>query len=274
MIDVALLLGVFAGLMAVGLRLWRTLSGPAAGRRRLIARAAVLVALIAPAHLLAAWRLMNHQGFQLVGPLISRVETSARVVALTIDDGPGHAVWEVVRVLDELAVPATFFVNGRALAADLGPARVLVAAGHELGNHTFSHRRMIFRSQQFIRDEIEQTDDLIRDAGHQGPILFRPPHGKKLLALPYYLVRTSRTTVMADVQPDNRPRDAAATVAFVLERTRPGSIVLLHALGVRASRTALPGIVWGLRSRGYRFVTVSELLANGPSPTGPVPPGS
>lgn len=162
------------------------------------------------------------------------------MVALTIDDGPGEAVWQVMHTLDGLGVRATFFVNGRALEEAPDRARALVAAGHEKGNHTFSHRRMIFRSQRFIREEIERTDALIRAAGYDGPILFRPPRSKKLLGLPLYLMRTGRTTVMAEVLPDRRPRDAAAMVAYAVERTRPGSIVLLHALGMPASRDALP----------------------------------
>jgi len=263
MIDFILLLGVFAGLMALGLPFWQRLAGRASSHWQVALRVAVLASVIVPAVLWAAWRLMNRQDFQLMGVLVSRVEATRQVVALTIDDGPGETVWEVMRTLDGLNVRATFFVNGGALSEDPGKARALVSAGHELGNHTFSHQRMIFRSQGFIRDEIERTDALIREAGHQGTILFRPPYGKKLLALPYYLMRTHRTTVMADIQPDSRSRtrDAPAMVRYVLNSTRPGSIVLLHALGIRASHEALPGIVSGLRSRGYRFVTTSQLLA-------------
>lgn len=260
MIDLILLLGGFAAPMAVGLWLWRRLLGPPARRWRWLLRAGVLAVLIVPAGVSGAWRLMNHQEWQLLGGLVARVETSAPLVALTIDDGPGETVWEVMETLGRLGVRATFFVNGRSLEEHPERARALVAAGHELGNHTFSHRRMIFRSQRFTREEIERTDALIRDAGHGGPIWFRPPYGKKLLGLPYYLRRMGRTAVMADVQPDSARRDAARMVAFALERTRPGSIILLHALGVTASRHALPGVVTGLQARGYRFVTVGKLF--------------
>ena len=107
---------------------------------------------------------------------------------------------------------------------------------------------MIFRSQRFIRREVERTDDLIRQAGYAGPIQFRPPYSKKLVALPYYLARTGRTTIMANVQPDSRIRDdPQAIVQNVLDQARPGSIILLHAFGIQASREALPGVVTGLR---------------------------
>lgn len=221
------------------------------------------MAVTVPVVLWGAWRLMNDQEFQLLGTFVSRVEVTSPLVALTIDDGPGESVWELLRTLDAVNVRATFFVNGLALSEDPRKGRALISAGHELGNHTFSHRRMIFRSQGFIGNEIERTDALIQQAGQRGPILFRPPYGKKLLALPYYLMRTRRVSVMADIQPDSRRRlrDAAAMVRYTLDETKPGSIVLLHALGLRASHDAIPGIVAGLRSRGYRFVTTSELLA-------------
>jgi peptidoglycan-N-acetylglucosamine deacetylase len=265
MIDFALLLAVLTAVLSLAFLLWNRLAKHGSNCWRIPLRIAVLASVILPVELVAAWRLMNRQDFQLMAPLVSRVETTRQVVALTIDDGPGKTIQDVMRTLDGLRVRATFFVNGGALSEAPERARALVAAGHEIGNHTFSHQRMIFRSQGFIRDEVERTDTLIRDAGHQGAILFRPPFGKKLLALPYYLKRTHRTTLMADIQPDSLFRDTADMVRYALHNTRPGSVVLLHALGRPASHEAIPGIVHGLRNQGYRFVTASELLAEAPS---------
>ena len=203
---------------------------------------------------------MKSQTFQVVGPLISRVETSESLVAMTLDDGPGEGGAEILSMLGELGIRATFFVQGSSALEHIDIVRALASAGHELGNHTFSHRRMVFRSGEFIRAEVERTDFVIRQAGYPGMIRFRPPYGKKLLALPLYLARTGREAVMADVQPDTHFTDAPSMVAYALERTRPGSIVLLHPWFRPASREALPVIVRGLQDRGYRFVTVSELL--------------
>lgn len=221
-----------------------------------------LVALAVGLRLLARSRTT-----QVLGRLVARVEIVEPLVALTFDDGPDAAY--VDEVLDALAarrVPATFFVTGGELAATPDAGRRLVAAGHELGNHSWSHPRMVLQSPRFVREEIARTDAAIRAAGHHGEIHFRPPFGYKLVVLPWVLSRADRTTVMWDVEPDSYP-DVAATAegiaAHVVERVRPGSIVLLHVWYPtrQTSRDAVPLVVDALHAKRYRFVTVSELLA-------------
>jgi peptidoglycan/xylan/chitin deacetylase (PgdA/CDA1 family) len=125
---------------------------------------------------------------------------------------------------------------------------------------------MVGKPLAFVQKEIEATDALIRAAGYDGPIHFRSPYGKKLLVLPYYLWRSGRLNILWDVAPEGY-REARADpqrmVDHVLAETRPGSIILLHVMAPsrRTSREALPDIIQGLKERGYRFVTVSELLA-------------
>lgn len=234
----------------------------------------VLRLLLALVLLLASaaglWRLSGSRTFQLFGRIVARVETREKVVALTFDDGPAPAhADEILRVLRENGVRATFFLTGAEVERNPGLARRLAAGGHELGNHTFSHPRMVLRSPSSIRAEVERTDSLLRAAGQAGPILFRPPYGRKLLGLPLYLSRTGRTTVTWDVEPDSYSEVAATAdgiTRHVLERVRPGSIVLLHPWygSRRTSREAIAPVIAGLRARGYRIVTVSELLALSP----------
>lgn len=131
--------------------------------------------------------LSNSRTFQFFGNLVHKVETEQKVVALTFDDGPTHYTEEILSLLAELDVQATFFVTGRELAENPEAGAMVVEAGHELGNHSWSHQRMVFKSPGFIRDEIQRTNEQIRAASHQGPIHFRPPNGKKLLLLPRYL---------------------------------------------------------------------------------------
>jgi peptidoglycan/xylan/chitin deacetylase (PgdA/CDA1 family) len=143
---------------------------------------------------------------------------------------------------------------------------MIVEAGHELGNHSLTHKRMVLKPYAFVQREIEETDRLIRAAGYQGDIHFRSPGGKKLIVLPYYLWRTGRRNIFWDVAPEQyagAPDEPQRLVQQVLEDTRPGSIILLHVMakGRPATREALPGIIQGLAQQGYRFVTVSELLA-------------
>lgn len=230
-------------------------------KSRIVLGLAALVLLA----LVGAWRLAGARTVQLFGTLVHRVETTRPVVALTFDDGPTPLGTDsILAILAEADVRATFFFTGRELAAnpELGPR--FVAAGHELGNHSYSHVRLLLRSTAFIRREIELTDSLIREAGHTGDIHFRPPYGKKLVGLPRYLAATDRPTLMWDVEPDSDVgRRADLIEAHVLERTRPGSIILLHVMYPSRSESlgAVRGIVAGLRRRGFEFVTVSELLA-------------
>lgn len=196
--------------------------------------------------------------------LVDRVETDEKVVALTFDDGPDPAgAQQVLDVLAEKQVPATFFLIGRDLEKHPDLGRKIAAAGHEIGNHTFSHERMVGVTPGFVAKEVEDTDRLIRATGYGGEILFRPPNGKKLFALPHYLGEHGRTTVMWDVEPDSAGTPAAdRLVSDTLAQTRPGSIVLLHPMyGAREqTRQALGPIIDGLKERGFRFVTVSALL--------------
>ncbi|KAF0849045.1 polysaccharide deacetylase family protein [Nocardia caishijiensis] len=229
-------------------------------RKWLTGGAAVLV--VAVAVVAGLYVLTNSRTYQLTGELVNRVETQDKVVALTFDDGPTERTPEILRVLDELGVPATFYLVGADLAAHPDFGKAIAAAGHEIGNHTYTHRRMVLVSDDAVRDEIERTDVEIRRTGYQGPITFRPPYGKKLYGLPKYLADHDRTTVTWDVEPDSAGGVDRDTVRdTTLAQTRPGSIVLLHVMHGAESAAALRGIVTGLREQGYHFATVSELLA-------------
>ncbi|MET7337688.1 polysaccharide deacetylase family protein [Nonomuraea sp. NPDC005650] len=231
-------------------------------RRWLKLLAALLTVLLLGA--IGLYQLMNSRTFQLAGELIDRVPTDEKVVALTFDDGPDEHTPEIIDILAQQRVHATFFVIGSQVEARPQAAQALVAAGHQLANHTYTHRRMVFVPPATVASEVERTDAAIRTAGQRGEILFRPPTGKKLLALPLYLADHQRRTVMWGVEPDSGATPTAAEiVAAVREETRPGSIILLHPwyAGGQNTREAIKSLVAGLRDQGYRFVTVSELLA-------------
>jgi peptidoglycan/xylan/chitin deacetylase (PgdA/CDA1 family) len=232
-----------------------------------VRRAVVLLSVLALLFMAwGAWSVSDARGFQLFGHIVDRVETASPVVALTFDDGPTAAGADsILAILQRRGVRATFFFTGAEMQENPALAPRFVRAGHELGNHSWSHRRMLLRPPSFIRSEIERTDSLIRAAGHRGAIHFRPPYGKKLVGLPWYLARTGRTTIMWDVEPDSYPEVAASAeriVAHVSERARPGSIILLHVMYAsrRESLGAVEGVIEELQARGLRFVTVSELL--------------
>ncbi|MBP2471428.1 peptidoglycan/xylan/chitin deacetylase (PgdA/CDA1 family) [Crossiella equi] len=212
------------------------------------------------------WALANARSFQLYGGLTDRVDTQDKVVALTFDDGPTELTPAVLRHLADAGVRATFFLTGRELAAHREQGAAIARAGHEIGNHTYTHARMWLVGTEFVASEVERTDEEIRRTGYSGEITFRPPNGKKLVSLPRYLDRHQRKTIMWDVEPESDGTDAndpAAITRAVVDQVRPGSIVLLHVMypARTASMDAVPGVLTGLKERGYRFVTISELLA-------------
>ena len=247
--------------------LWGFVRPHSRGRVWQVARVAgALVAAVVVVGAGSYW-LMDSTTVQLLGAHVDRVDTTRKVVALTFDDGPSSEyVNQILAGLGRYGVRATFFVIGADAKADPDALRSLVVARQEIGNHSYDHRRLVFVSTKTVADEVEAADQVIRAAGYTGPIAFRPPYGKKLLSAPYYLWRHGRTTVMWDVAPDSIAGiadDSRALTRYVLDNVQPGSIIELHpwSSGGSATRDALPGIIAGLRTRGYELVTVSQLLA-------------
>lgn len=268
LIEIGILFTIILVLVGVELTMWRSMCGPAQGRLGTVRRVVILSLAMIPLVFVSAWKLSKSRDFQIFDRMATRVETSSPVVALTFDDGPRPGFTEeILKILREKGVRATFFATGQALEENMAEAQSIVAEGHELGNHSYSHTRMIGRSYSFVREEIERTDQLIRAAGYyESNIHFRPPYGKRFVILPYYLSVTDRTTIFMDVEPESYEEiaaDAERIVERVLDETRPGSIILLHVMHESRTETmkAVPRIIEGLQSRGYSFVTISELLA-------------
>ncbi|MCX6373918.1 MAG: polysaccharide deacetylase family protein [Actinobacteria bacterium] len=265
-LDVIAAVGLVVLLSLVGLALWRPLVGRAPSLGRRVMRLSVVLAVAVALTGFGAYRLMNARSVQLLGHQVASIETDEKIVALTFDDGPTDRYVEaVLAALGAYRARGTFFVVGAAAQANQSALSALVAAGHEIGNHSFTHRRLVFVSVDTVAREVESTDRVIRSAGYRGPILFRPPFGKRLLSAPFYLRQNARTTVMWNLEPDSLSAiadDPQAMAKYVADNVRPGSIVLLHVWsGARAaSRVALPLILEALTGKGYRVVGVSELL--------------
>ena len=201
----------------------------------------------------------------LAAELVCRGDGRRAQVALTFDDAPLPQTTEaVLATLAEKQVRGTFFAIGAQLAAQPQLAQRIVAEGHQLANHSWSHPRFLLKSPAFIAREVDDTEAQIRAAGYRGKAYFRPPYGKKLLGLPWVLKQRGMTTVMWDVDADRfRAQGVEAMAVQTVAAARPGSIILLHpfcADECAADRAALPQIIDGLRARGLEPVTVAELL--------------
>jgi chitin deacetylase len=187
-----------------------------------------------------------------------------KAIALTFDDGPWpNTTSEILDILKQHQIKATFFWVGQALQAHPEIAKRVVAEGHAIGNHTWHHwyRRM---DAAIAKREIERTSDLIYKTTGVKTDLFRPPGGVLNNGLATYAKSQKNAVVMwsltsADTDPRAKPQ---AFVNNVLKGAKPGYIVLMHDGGGDRRRTvqALPEIISGLKEQGYRFVTVSELL--------------
>ncbi len=210
-------------------------------------------------------RLVSSRTFQFFGGLTHRVPMEEKRVALTFDDGPTERVESLLELLEQLDVKATFFLVGSDIETSPQLAAAIVQAGHQVGSHSWSHRRMVLVTPGFVREELSKTDAAICAAGYTRDIAFRPPYGKKFLALPWVLRQQGKKTITWDIEPETDKATAQSSERIaqaVLSEARPGSIVLLHPMYSDKALEALPAIVEGLRAQGYEFMTVDGLMAS------------
>jgi peptidoglycan/xylan/chitin deacetylase (PgdA/CDA1 family)/LysM repeat protein len=197
--------------------------------------------------------------------LVSRVATSAKVMALTFDMGSDAAnVSRILTALSGQGVKATFFVTGRAATTYPAAVRSVIASGHEIGNHSYSHRNFTGLTATQITEELSQAATAIRGAAGQPPKpFFRPPDGAYNAAVLQAVGNAGyHHTIMWTIDTvDWKGLSSTAIRDRVVARAVPGGIVLMH-VGAGASGTpgALPGMIASLKAAGYRLVTISQLL--------------
>ncbi|KJY99144.1 polysaccharide deacetylase family protein [Pseudoalteromonas ruthenica] len=230
-------------------------------------RVYLTILILSVVMVLGAWNISKSRTFQVFGEVVAKAETNEKVIALTFDDGPwgGKYTTQVLNILEEHDVKGTFFLNGSGIQQNKQSAIDLVNAGHQIGNHSYNHKNMTLMGLDEVRDEVDSTTALIRQIGFEGEIYFRPPYGKKLFVLPYYLNSEGIKTITWNVEPETYPKVAGSSASiaeYVVNSSTPGSIILLHVLGSKnkESRDAIGPIIKGLRAKGYKFVTVSQLL--------------
>jgi peptidoglycan/xylan/chitin deacetylase (PgdA/CDA1 family) len=217
---------------------------------------------------------------QIFGQAVFSVRTSSPVLALTFDDGPDPRYTPaILAVLARYDVKATFFMVGSAIEQHPQIVRQVIARGHEVGNHTWNHHSLNLQTPQAIRYQIETTDQILRNLGYRGPILFRPPFGHNMLFLPWVLNHMNRANIFWNIDPKDwdatQPEQILAALAPQIQR---GGIILLHdgdahpnGTGVKprdVTVATLPKILETYLAQGYRFVTLSELLQEGPPTLG------
>jgi peptidoglycan/xylan/chitin deacetylase (PgdA/CDA1 family) len=214
-------------------------------------------------------------------PGLAATTCAAGHVALTFDDGP-HPTYTapILEVLARKEVPATFFVVGARADAHPALVRRQAAAGHVVANHTYRHERLTSLSDADIVRTVDRTHTAIGRAGAVPARLVRPPYGASSTRVREVLAGAGYTQVLWTVDPRDWEHTASAIRSRVLADVHDGAIVLLHDGVTNSGETlaALPGLIDGIRSRGYcfgsldargRVVPPAPLVPHAP----PVPPG-
>lgn len=207
----------------------------------------------------------------LYGEVCYQGPRSEKLVALTFDDGPNPPYTsQILDTLDRYNIQATFFLIGKNVTMYPETAREIVDRGHQVGNHTFSHADLLKLARNQLDNEIDATTKAIERATGVSPNVFRPPHGFRdpvvLEKAREHNLQVIQWSVMAR---DWKKPGAEVIADRVVQEVRNGSIILLHdGDGVNHSSdrsqtvTATELIIQRLQQQGYRFVTVSELLAS------------
>ncbi|MEU6988704.1 polysaccharide deacetylase family protein [Streptomyces sp. NPDC046324] len=194
-----------------------------------------------------------------------------KCIALTFDAGPGKDTPHLLDVLKEKKVPATFFLLGKK-HVDRYPEVVkrIADEGHEVANHTWTHRILTDLEADEVRDELSRTQDAIEKITGSRPTLMRPPQGRT----DDTVSEVSRDLGLAQILWSVTAKDYSTTDSElirkrVLEGAQGDGIILLHDI-YDGTVPAVPGIIDELKERGFTFVTVPQLLAPGKAEPGAV----
>jgi peptidoglycan/xylan/chitin deacetylase (PgdA/CDA1 family) len=208
------------------------------------------------------------------GITLDWIHVDGPYIALTFDDGPSAKL--TPKLLDLLAahhIKVTFFLIGENVAEHPEIVAREAREGHELANHSWSHPNFGKMSDENVRSQIRRTDDAIRSAAGVTPTLLRPPYGSVTTRQKKWINEEFGYKIaLWDVDPLDWRRPGPNVVCNrIVKNTRAGSIVLVHDIHP-GSIEAIPCVLSQLEAKGYKFVTVSELLAmKTPIPPKPSP---
>lgn len=184
-------------------------------------------------------------------------------IAMTFDDGPSAQLTpKLLDILKERGIKATFFVVGKNVAEYPDIVRRMAEEGHEVANHSWSHPALTKLGADGFRKQIESTSEAIVKATGKRPVLMRPPYGatsailNKRLSEQYGL-----KVILWSVDPlDWKYRNANRVYNTIVQNTQAGAIILAHDIHA-TTVAAMPETLDTLSGKGYKFVTVSELIA-------------
>jgi peptidoglycan/xylan/chitin deacetylase (PgdA/CDA1 family) len=191
------------------------------------------------------------------------VNVDGPYIAMTFDDGPSpETTPRLLDILKERNIKATFFMIGQ--NAERNPAIVkrILAEGHEIGNHSWTHPQLSKLSDDRVTEEINKTQDAIKNASGYTPVLLRPPYGAITARQKEWIEKQFGLSVIIwSVDPFDWKRPGASVIEQrILAGARPGAIILSHDIH-KQTIDAMPATLDALAAKGFKFVTVSQLIA-------------
>jgi peptidoglycan/xylan/chitin deacetylase (PgdA/CDA1 family) len=190
--------------------------------------------------------------------VVRRGNAQSRKVALTFDDGPDANTHTYLDLLDRLEVRATFFLLGSACVARPDDVRAIVARGHEVASHGFTHRPFPSLDRRALRDELSRSQRALLPTERNRPLV-RPPRGATSARSLVECAAAGYQTVLWSLDSDDCRTEDRDVVVAKLSMATAGDIVLLHE-GQSWTLAALPRIIEDLRARGLEPGTVSDVL--------------
>lgn len=199
--------------------------------------------------------------FDRVPGLLRRGPATAKRVAITFDDGPDEHTLRYLDLLDDLGIPATFFLVGARCEERPDLVREYLRRGHQIASHGYDHQRFTRLSRAALRDQCERTERALRGQFSGRPWV-RPPHGSLDATSTMTLLASGYTVALWSLDScDYEDRDPASIAARCTPpHVTPGEVLLFHE-GQPWTLDALPRIVTSLHASGYECVTMHDLFA-------------
>jgi len=199
------------------------------------------------------------------GPVVAQGKVDCKkqkCIALTFDDGPMSSTSKLLKILAKRKVKATFFLIGQNVKAHPSLVRQELAAGHEIGNHSYTHADLAAASASKVRSELSKTQSAIHKAAGITPVLMRPPGGATDSTVTSITRKMKLAQILWAVDPkDWRDRNTKLVERRVVGGARRGYIILMHDIHP-TTVAAVPNIIKRLAAKGYVFVTVSQLFGH------------
>jgi peptidoglycan-N-acetylglucosamine deacetylase len=201
------------------------------------------------------------------------VNVDGPYIAMTFDDGPSpETTPRLLDILKQRNIKATFFMIGQNAQANPTIVQRILAEGHEIGNHSWTHPQLSKLSDDKVTEEITKTQTAIKNACGYTPVLLRPPYGAITARQKEWIEKQFGLSVIIwSVDPFDWKRPGASVIEErILAGARPGAIILSHDIH-KQTVDAMPATLDALAAKGFKFVTVSQLIAMNKPKSSPSP---